>query len=51
MGGISGHIIPSINLHSFPVPVAARSKAYVCSRLPGEIVGANPTEGMDICLL
>ena len=34
-----------------PVPVAARSKAYVCGRSPAEIVGSNPTGGMDICLL
>ena len=38
------YIIPS-------VPVAARSKAYVCGRLPAEIVGSNPTGGMDVCLL
>jgi len=25
--------------------VAARSKAWVCGRLPAEIVGSNPTEG------
>ena len=34
-----------------PVPVAARSKAWVCSRSPAEIVGSNPTGGMDVCLL
>ena len=34
-----------------PVPVAARSKAYVSGRSPGEIVGSNPTGGMDVCLL
>jgi hypothetical protein len=34
-----------------PVPVAARSKAYVCGRSPAEIVGSNPTGGMDVCLL
>ena len=28
-----------------PVPVAARSKAWVCDRSPAEIVGSNPTEG------
>jgi len=32
-----------------PVPVAARSKAYVCGRLPAEIAGSNPTGGMDVC--
>ena len=34
-----------------PVPVAARSKALVCGRSPAEIVGSNPTGGMDVCLL
>jgi len=34
-----------------PVPVAARSKAYVYGRSPVEIVVSNPTEGMDVCLL
>ena len=34
-----------------PVPVAARSKAKVCVRSPAEIVGSNPTGGMDVCLL
>jgi len=29
---------------------AARSKAWVCDRLPAEIMGSNPTGGMDICL-
>jgi hypothetical protein len=51
LDSISGHIIATINLHSFPVPVAVRSKAYVCGPLPAEIVGSNPTKGMDICLL
>ena len=36
---------------NWPVPVAARSKAYVYGRSPAEIVGSNPTEGMDVCLL
>ena len=35
----------------FMVPVAARSKALVCGSWPAEIVGSDPTEGMDICLL
>ena len=30
------------------VPVAARSKAYVCGRSPAEIVGSNPTGGVDV---
>jgi len=32
-----------------PVPVAARSKAWVCGRSPAEIVGSNLTGGMDFC--
>ena len=34
-----------------PIPVAARSKALVCGRSAAEIVGSNPTGGMDVCLL
>jgi hypothetical protein len=34
-----------------PLPVAARSKAYVCGRSPAEIVGSNPTVDMDASLL
>ena len=34
-----------------PVPVAARSKAQVYGRSPADIVGSNPTGGMDVCLL
>jgi len=33
------------------VPVAARSKAWICGRSPAEIVGSNPTGSIDICLL
>jgi hypothetical protein len=34
-----------------PIPVAARSKAWVCGRSPAGIVGSNATGGMDVCLL
>jgi len=34
-----------------PVPVAARSKAYVYGRSPTAIVGSNPTQGLDVCVL
>jgi hypothetical protein len=39
------------NNKRLPIPVAARSKAWVCGRSPADIVGSNPTEGMDVCLL
>ena len=31
------------------MPVAARSKAWICDRSPAETVGSNPTGGMDVC--
>ena len=34
-----------------PVSMAAPSKAWVFGRSPAEIVGSNPTGGMDVCLL
>jgi hypothetical protein len=38
-------------LYKSPMPVAARSKAWVCGRSVTGIVGSNPVEGMDVCLL
>jgi hypothetical protein len=34
-----------------PIPVAERSKAWICSLSPAGIVGSNPARGMDVCLL
>ena len=34
-----------------PFRVSARSKACVCGLSPAEIVGSNPTGGMDVSLL
>jgi len=34
-----------------PVPGAARSKAWVYGRSPAAIVGSNPTQRLDICVL
>jgi hypothetical protein len=34
-----------------PVPVAARSKAYIYGRSPTAIVGSNPNRRMDVYLL
>jgi hypothetical protein len=33
-----------------PIPVAARSKVYDCSRLLAGIAASNPAGGMDVCL-
>jgi hypothetical protein len=32
-----------------PIPVAARSKAWVSGRSLAGIAGSNPTSGMDVC--
>jgi hypothetical protein len=32
-----------------PVPVAPRSKAWVCGRSPAEIIGSNPTGDINVC--
>ena len=34
-----------------PIPVAARSKAWVCGRSFAGIVGSNPAGGMDVCVV
>ena len=34
-----------------PIPVAARSKAWVCGRSLDGIAGSKPAGGMDVCLL
>jgi hypothetical protein len=34
-----------------PIPVSARSKAWVYGRSLTGIAGSNPTRGMDVCLL
>ena len=33
------------------IPVAVRSKAWVCGRSHTRIVGSNPTGGMDVCVV
>jgi len=33
-----------------PIPVAVRSKAWVCGRSFAGVAGSNPTGSMDICL-
>jgi hypothetical protein len=34
-----------------PIPVAARSKAWVCGDSLARIVGSNPAGGVDICVV
>ena len=36
---------------SVPVPVASRSKSWVCGHSPVGTVASNPAEGMDVGLL
>jgi hypothetical protein len=38
-------------VRSQPIPVAVRSKAWVCGRSLTKIVGSNPTGGMDVCVV
>jgi hypothetical protein len=33
------------------MPVAALSKAWACGHSLAEIVGSNPAEDLDVCLL
>jgi hypothetical protein len=33
-----------------PIPLAARSEAWVCGRSLAGIVGSNPVGGMDVCV-
>ena len=35
----------------WPIPVATRSKPWVCVRLLAGIAGSNPAEGIDCCVL
>jgi hypothetical protein len=34
----------------WPIPVATRSKTWVCCSSLAGIVGSNPARGMDVCL-
>jgi hypothetical protein len=45
------NLVDILILKQGPIPVVARSKAWVCGRsLPG-IAVSNHTSGMDVCLL
>jgi hypothetical protein len=46
----SFYYFPASNL-SMPIPVAARSKAWVYGRSLTRIVGSNLTGGMDVCVV
>jgi len=43
-------ILALINM-DVPIPVAAKSKAWVCGRALSVIADSNPTGGMNVCLL
>jgi hypothetical protein len=34
-----------------PIPVAARSKAWICGQSLTRIVGSNTAGGMDVCVV
>jgi hypothetical protein len=38
-------------IEPMPIPVAARSKAWVYGRSLTGIVDSNPTGGMDVCVV
>ena len=44
-------VIPVTDAICVPVPVAARSKAWVCGRSLAGIAGSKPAAGMYVCLL
>jgi hypothetical protein len=44
-------VIIATNLLNEPIPVAVRSKAWVCGRSLARIVGSNHAGGTDVCLL
>jgi len=45
------NLFQSLIINYWPVPVAARSKAYVCGRSPAEVLDSNHNRCMDVCLL
>ena len=45
-------MVPILKLEeAVSIPVAARSKEWVCGRSLTGIVGSNPAGGMNVCLL
>jgi hypothetical protein len=40
-----------MHIDYLPIPVSARSKAWVCGRSLAGIAGSNPTGGKRVCLL
>ena len=47
----SRYISSSMKYWPMPVAVAARSKAWVCSRSFAGVAGSNTARGMDVCVL
>jgi hypothetical protein len=41
----------SVKFFVLPIPLAARSEAWVCGRSLAGIVGSNPAGGMDVCVV
>jgi len=50
--GRGGNLLIEVTYFSkAPIPVAARSKAWVCGRSLAGRPGSNPAGGMDVCML
>ena len=43
------HLVGAID--GVPVPVAARSKTWVCGRSPAGVAGSSPAGSIDACTL
>ena len=41
----------TVIVYKTPMPLAERSKAWICSRSHAGIADSNPAGGMDVCLL
>ena len=48
---VSLSITRNLDVLYVPIPMAARSKEWVCGCSRGGVVGSNPTGGMDVYVL
>ena len=43
--------VPGSTAAQWPIPVAARSKAWVCGQSLAGIASSNPARGMEVCVM